>query len=129
MVNSHPIQCDVEYALNDNTFDEFLEFTVDSKFNIVEEAILPHPKIEADEHAFKPLRRCTSSIPEFGMVYPMQNDVVVATSSFSYLDILPPPTHVQFKNKMHKIRFNLDGRRYIIHDGKDILLRDIAVMC
>lgn len=132
MVNSHAIECETEYDSNDNTFDDFFEFIIDTNFNLKPTMVkepMKHKEIEVDEHTFKPLRRCTSSIPEFGMVYPMQNDVVVATSSFSYLDILPPPTHVQFKNKMHKIRFNLDGRRYIIHDGKGILLRDIAVMC
>jgi hypothetical protein len=114
MVPSHPIVC-----------DDFLEYSVENNDTI--HLILPdkQPEIVKTD---KPLRRCTSLIPEFGMIFPMVNDVIRPTRSFSYLDILPPPTHVQYKNKMHKIRLNNDGRRYIVYDGVDILLRDIASM-
>lgn len=90
---------------------------------------LMHKTDDNKQNVERPLRRCTSLIPECGMIYPLQNEVVTATSSFTYMDILPPPTHVQFKNKMHKIRFNMEGRRYIVYEGKDILLKDIATIC
>lgn len=128
---SHPIACEAEYGCNDVAFDDFLEYEVDGYLNIqpmMEKPITPHPEIEEVDFVERPLRRCTSSIPEFGVIYPMDNEVVTKSRSFTYLDILPPPTHVQYKNKMHKICFNLDGRRYITHDGENILLRDIALM-
>jgi hypothetical protein len=127
MVQSYPIVCEEEYACNDGAFDDFLEYEVD-------EQLMIHPLGDEEQCIHKtkinrPLRRCTSYIPDLGLIYSLDNEVIVtATSSFTYLDILPPPSHMQYKNKMHKIRFNLDGRRYIVHEGKDILLRDIAIM-